>query len=1264
MNFRKPNSFRNQNSTPLLTSAELEDSKKDLWTRRTWWYLAILSLISVLCYWFWFFNWGTITSGDWGYLGLSASRELWSLPSMIDRFGKVSLTIQNVPIFAVWGGLSYFFSFEIVSRLVYLFPSVLLPLYGSFVLTRYCTKSDLAAFVGATVFNSSIYFLMIRQGHLLLVCAYGMTPWIVYYFMRMMKEKKLKLAIILSFLAFLCGSFEFRGLYVTIWLVFLYYLYYNLVEDRNLRTFWRTSWLSAVTFGLFLIYNLYWLVPFSQLEVLSQNSLFDRPIITSEFFDLVRSFAMFIIWWSGSTPSPTWIVPLNFFVAPIAAIVGFYLNRRNKKVVFFAIVSILGIFLSKQAGDPFPDFYEWLYKNFVGFAAFREASKFYMIISLGYSILIGFLVAWLLKNWNKTFWQKIGRISVILLLITSFLWHNRPMISQEYGALTVPKTIPAEYTKFNNFIAEQSDKFSILGVPFLGNWFTGSSNHQAIDLVQAVQTDWAKVMDLPLRSIENPITTREITVNLFNKTFFEQFSKGLGIKYFIVPKEDKSQNPSYFESLGGRDFYVESVRKIPFIREIALSSPDFLVFENTSYKPQKGFLKNIFEVQTADNLSQKAKFVKENLDQDFNFYLNDDPKRNTEQKLKNKETTKITNLFENLKPDEVTESGILQNLSKDPKFDYQLFYNQNRKEIISSFKNGSLQIIAQNSNNLAINGAKMIVENNPKILWETKLNPKETYYLTFQGTEILLQEGVSSLGFMDKSESIGIYQKSQTNIVPNGSFEDGLWDKNYNCTSQNAENKSEKILAEADIKSDENRKNFLELKSQNQNSCNQTSFEIEPNQFYFFEFEVASSGKSANFLMGSNDPTAQVVQSTFPIIKENIWQKYQQIFRTESKTTRTNILLTNKSGDVETVNSYDNFELFKLSFVNSFVLNLPNELIDFVQVPLNLEENNKITYDFQNPKYGQNWIQSGDFENGLWTNTESKCGKDPEKSKMEKVIERDSQVVKLTTSRQDACTRTTIPVKSNSKVLFSFDYKSNTPYLSAYMAFNGSDKIIRQPNTFIKNTDWNTYANIFKTPGDTSLAELIIYTQGDPRSDKEKVNFYDNFKMVTIPDFDNQFFLLEIPKDQFQIPENPEINKISFTKTNFKFTNLKNDFFLSARESFSPNWKLTANPVSSSFLDNFSPFTKQNIIETENIRTNLNQNSWLVDLKYLCQEKRICQENSDGTYNLELNVEFWPQRFLNLGLLISVFTFAVALLTLIWLNLGEKRQNSQRNYRF
>jgi len=72
-------------------------------------------------------------------------------------------------------------------------------------------------------------------------------------------------------------------------------------------------------------------------------------------------------------------------------------GRKNKDVVFFGVVALIGILLSKQVDDPFPGLYPWLFKNVPGFNAFREASKFYFLIALGYSVLIGSFVDWLWK---------------------------------------------------------------------------------------------------------------------------------------------------------------------------------------------------------------------------------------------------------------------------------------------------------------------------------------------------------------------------------------------------------------------------------------------------------------------------------------------------------------------------------------------------------------------------------------------------------------------------------------------------------------------------------------------------------------------------------------------------------------------------------------------------------------------------------------------------------------------------------------------------
>jgi len=355
------------------------------------------------------------------------------------------------------------------------------------------------------------------------------------------------------------------------------------------------------------------------------------------------------------------------------------------------------------------------------------------------------------------------------------------------------------------------------------------------------------------------------------------------------------------------------------------------------------------------------------------------------------------------------------------------------------------------------------------------------------------------------------------------------------------------------------------------------------------------------------------------------------------------------------VTDYDNFRLFKLNFVNSFDVLVDNSEEKFVEVDLDLGKDNEISYEFNNPNMGQNWLKNGDFENGLWGDKES-CGK--EKSKLELVRESDSNAIKLSAVGNLACTRTTIPVKSNTKVVFGWDYKSNANYISGYMSFTGSDKIIRQPLLFTKNTNWESYSKIFTTPNDTALVDFIIYTQGTEGSNREIINYFDNFKMVTIPDFDDQFFLVQSPKKSFKIPTQSQSQIVSFNQKKFSFQNVKSDFWLTIPESFNPNWKII-NPKNN-WQDLFP--LENNFLQVTPIPTNLNQTSWQINLDYLCGQENKCQKNADGSFNFDLRIEFWTQRWLNVGLIISVSTFAIAILALVFIYFQNKTKSKKQRF--
>lgn len=112
---------------------------------------------------------------------------------------------------------------------------------------------------------------------------------------------------------------------------------------------------------------------------------------------------------------------------------------------FFAIVALIGILLTKQAGSPFPTLYKWLFENFPGFNAFREASKFYVLILLRgmrslYSAFTHTFYSWLNKKGKKV----ISFLAVFFLLFI-LLWQVKPILTGEIGTIYTQKQIPEDY---------------------------------------------------------------------------------------------------------------------------------------------------------------------------------------------------------------------------------------------------------------------------------------------------------------------------------------------------------------------------------------------------------------------------------------------------------------------------------------------------------------------------------------------------------------------------------------------------------------------------------------------------------------------------------------------------------------------------------------------------------------------------------------------------------------------------------------------------
>ncbi|MFA5108966.1 MAG: hypothetical protein WC458_00245 [Patescibacteria group bacterium] len=59
---------------------------------------------------------------------------------------------------------------------------------------------------------------------------------------------------------------------------------------------------------------------------------------------------------------------------------------------------------------------------------------------------------------------------------------------------------------------------------------------------------------------------------------------------------------------------------------------------------------------------------------------------------------------------------------------------------------------------------------------------------------------------------------------------------------------------------------------------------------------------------------------------------------------------------------------------------------------------------------------------------------------------------------------------------------------------------------------------------------------------------------------------------------------------------------------------------------------------TDHLLANSYANSWLIDTDKICTPTNNCHKNADGSYDMELIIEFWPQRLFYIGLFITSLT--------------------------
>lgn len=490
------------------------------------------------------------------------------------KFGYQNVQVYFNFIFFLWGIIG---SYIVATKATLLIPIAIFSVLAPFFLVRKLTGNEKVAFVSALVFSSFTTLLKLEMAHLFIAFVFSFSPVIILFFIRLLERVNLRNVLLFSFVYSLGCYMELRIMYVVTIILFAYLLFF--IKKENIRKE------MFVTPLVILLLNLFWILPTVFGDKSTISSITGRGLFGSQFFDIFYSFTNFEKYWTGGEIEPfvrqaipfiCWMLPL-FSFGVLFFLKSFKDYKSKKTILFFSLVSVIGILLSKQAGEPFTGLYEWLYQNFPGFNLFREASKFFLLVSVGYLGLFAFMLLYLFKNHQILF--KIVAVFFILLAIFNF----KPLINREASWIFVKKIRPPEYDIFYSFILSQQEYFRTLWIPRDSQWGYYNFNKPKVSLTSIYDQEWSNFYDK--KNFSRNFS--DFIFDPFFNVYGDKLTDVSAIKYFIIPLSDDQEQQNvlgYYRS--ERNDYINVIKKIKFLNKIEINGiKDLVVYENENYRP-------------------------------------------------------------------------------------------------------------------------------------------------------------------------------------------------------------------------------------------------------------------------------------------------------------------------------------------------------------------------------------------------------------------------------------------------------------------------------------------------------------------------------------------------------------------------------------------------------------------------------------------------------------------------------------------------------
>ena len=544
--------------------------------------LLALAVIAVLAHRPWFDPRTILTSGDWQYWPDEAVRQLhyaWITWLHLYNFGDANPQLPFYGFKVIWSllvnlGLHY----DQATKLTFFIPISFLLFVSPYVLARRLTGDPLIAFVVALFYGTTTYGV-VNQVPIQFV--YALAPLTLYLLIRAFEEPTVSRWLVFALVYTVGIIYEVRIMYAVTLVLAIYAL---LAAPWSRRTVKPMLTGAAAVLGL----NLFWFLPtFFTGVAASVSDLVSRGLFGSFLFDLPHAFNIFTWTWTGGhigedfTLHPViwyfWLYPLAAFAALLVAA-----KAERRRVAAFAAIALVGIFLGKQESEPFPGVYSWLYGHLPGFNLFREASKLYIVIAVGYAGLIGFTLL-ALKRGAGTRLRRVLFFGLAAALTAASLWTLKPLFTLEIGGLFEAKSVPHDLAVAHDLINAQPGMSRTLWLPSAPVWAAFSDEHPRAGLRSLLSGPWKRyVLTQPDGT---PLPPDAQILGFVSRPDLQELLDAGSFEFiFVLPTGPPGGYYSFGTDLG-RSAIVNALDASGQLERVDLGTNGMLAYRNRGYRP-------------------------------------------------------------------------------------------------------------------------------------------------------------------------------------------------------------------------------------------------------------------------------------------------------------------------------------------------------------------------------------------------------------------------------------------------------------------------------------------------------------------------------------------------------------------------------------------------------------------------------------------------------------------------------------------------------